>query len=102
LAPLEIEIMEPSQIVEADQIKEMYWSYGKEFARLKSKDAEQDVWKSKYYDDLNFHVETKDGNDGKNVEITVENDEGQLIDLTGIVSESNVVFEKVFKEYDSH
>ncbi|MDR2693825.1 MAG: hypothetical protein LBB74_06380, partial [Chitinispirillales bacterium] len=101
LAPLDVETVEPSQIVEANQIIEMYWSYGDEFTRLKSRDTERDAWNSRRYSDLNFHVVTEDGNDGKTVEVTIENDDGLQIDLSGIVSKNNVVFEKVFEDYET-
>jgi hypothetical protein len=85
------------EILEDDQIVRIYLSYGNDFTKLESKDADN-IWKTKYYNDLNVHVETKTGNDGKTVNITVKYG-GKEFELHGIVSKNNVVFEKAFEEF---
>jgi hypothetical protein len=92
LAPLELEVL-GAGVVEEEQITEMYWTYGEDFTDLGNM---KDICMSKYFDDLNFHVETKPGNDGKMVKATIERD-GQKVILEGIVSENKVVFEKAFE-----
>jgi len=89
------------ELVDNDQITNVYWSYGDERKPLKEQVTVGDdlVWKSKYYGDLNFHVETKDGNDGKLVELELEVGDNQTISLRGTISSNSLVFEKVFKEY---
>jgi hypothetical protein len=57
---------------------------------------EDGAWITKRYPDINLEIETESGNDGKMVKIIIEDDDRE-IDLSGIVSESKVLFEKVFK-----
>jgi len=92
------------EFVKEDQIVEMYWSYGEGHTRLKN--MKDGVYKSRRYSDLNFHVETKDGNDGKIVVVTIKNDNDQLrtggkdkLKLRGTVSDNKVVFDNVLKKY---
>ena len=97
---------ETEDVVEADQIVEMYWSYGEDHKPLKSEagNGDDDAWKTRYRGDLNFHVVTEDGNNGKNIKITIQNSDDNTalsnkkkeIVLSGIIHENSVVFEKVF------
>jgi hypothetical protein len=87
-----------AEVLEASQVTKTYWSYGDGHTQLRNRVKNEDnVWISKYYEDLNFHVETKDGNDGKIAEFTIEKDNGQKICLRGTVYGSRAMFEKVFK-----
>jgi hypothetical protein len=77
-------------------IKDMYWTYGKDHIKLDSEP-------SRYYADLNYHVETENYDDGDMVEVTLRRgDELPLfgetyeLKLIGTVSNNNVVFENVF------
>jgi hypothetical protein len=56
--------------------------------------------------DLNLHVKTENYKDGDTVNITLKRDDGkplfdttQKLDLEGIVSDNEAVFENVFKGY---
>jgi hypothetical protein len=92
-----------AEVLEASQVTKTYWSYGEGHTQLRNRVKDEDnVWISKYDDDLNFHVETKDGNDGKIAEFTLKNNNGKEIDLRGTVYGSRVVFEKVFKNYEQN
>jgi hypothetical protein len=82
-------------VVEDSEIIEVYWTYGESFTDLGKRG---DVCISKYYDDLNLHVMTKPGNDGKKAIVTVKHGD-QKTTLDGIVSDSSMVFEKVFVKY---
>ncbi|MDR2585056.1 MAG: hypothetical protein LBC84_02385 [Prevotellaceae bacterium] len=86
------------EVVDKDQFVEVYWTYGEEHTRLcdKREDGEDVVWQSKYYHDLNLHVVTKEGNDGKVVKIVLNTEDKRKINLRKIVSENNVVFDKAF------
>jgi hypothetical protein len=84
------------------RITKMYWTYwnGEKYIEL-----EEDK-KPRYYADLNLHVETKNYKDGDTVEVIIENDDRQplfgdtlKLELTGIVSSNNIIFENVFNEY---
>jgi hypothetical protein len=88
------------EVVSMDQIKEAYWTYGKSYTRLQdTRESKGDVfWQSKLYDDLNFHVVTEEGNNGKMVELALETEGGRKINLHKTVSENNVVFAKAFKK----
>jgi hypothetical protein len=89
------------EVLEASQVTKTYWSYGDGHTKLRNRVKNEDnVWISKYHEDLNFHVETKGGNDGKIAEFTLKNHNGKKIDLRGTVYGSSVVFEKVFKNYE--
>jgi len=95
--------------VEDDQIVEVYWSYGESYTRLQDKveGEEDDILWTKYYEDLNLHVETKDGNDGKKVKITIKSfdddlllsDENNELILCDTIHKNSVLVEKVFKKY---
>jgi hypothetical protein len=96
LEPCDEEFVESSDIVMADQVVKMYWSYGDDYTLLG--DISDDVRRSSYYDDLHLHLETTDGNNGKKVEVTIEKNDGSWFDLPcKEVSESSVVFENVFE-----
>ena len=84
--------------VTEDQIVKVYCTYGENHTHLcdKEEDGENVIWKSKYYDDLNIHVVTKEGNDGKMVKLVLETEDTRKIDLGKIVSGNNVVFDKAF------
>ncbi|MDR2973005.1 MAG: hypothetical protein LBU83_13960 [Bacteroidales bacterium] len=84
--------------VDTDQIVEAYWTYGESYTRLRDKEEgeEADIWQTKYYEDLNLHVVTEEGNDGKVVKIVLEDKDKRKIRLRKIISENNVVFDKVF------
>jgi len=97
------------EVVEDDQIKEMYWSYGKDHKRLTCKvGSEKDnAWETKRYGDLNLHIVTEDGNDGKKVVVTLENTDDDIplsvekrkLVLSDTVHKNNVLFENVFAGY---
>jgi hypothetical protein len=97
LAPLEPEVLEAS-VVDSGQITKMFWSYGEGEERTPLESNDGDVWKSRYSFDLNLEVETKYGNDGKTVKITIE-DNGEKINIESVVFENKAVFEKVFEGY---
>jgi len=84
--------------VKNSEIVEAYWTYGENYTRLHDKryDGEDVVWQSKYYNDLNLHVVTKEGNDGKMVKLVLETEDTRKINLRKIVSKNNVVFDRVF------
>lgn len=90
-------------------IIDMYWTYGEEHTRLECKDVESGIWKTKHYFDLNLHVKTKNYNNGNKINITLEKDSGELwyndtsiIEVSGDVSNNELVLEKTFKEYASN
>jgi hypothetical protein len=80
------------------KITEIYWTYGKNYTRLcDKKEGEEDVfWQSKYRNDLNLHIVTEEGNDGKMMTFVLETEDKQKINLRKVISENNVVFDKVF------
>jgi hypothetical protein len=80
------------------EIKEIYWSYGKDCIRVSGK--------SRFYADLNLHVKTENYKDGDMVSITLKRKDGQplfgdtqKLNLKGTVSDNEAIFENVFKEY---
>jgi hypothetical protein len=83
-------------VVKDNQIEKMYLSYDKDGNRMPLKSEVNGVWMSKYDFDINLEIEMKSGNDGKTVNITIDQD-GQKIELSGIVAGNKVVFEKIFK-----
>jgi hypothetical protein len=86
------------EVVDVSQIIKYYWTYGENYTCLRDKEkrGENVIWQSKYCKDLNLHVVTEEGNDGKMVELTLKTKDKRKIDLRKIVSENNVVFDKVF------
>jgi hypothetical protein len=72
-----------------------YWSYGEEQQRLRTEH-------SKHYADLNFHVKTRNYNDGDIVSFAVKiNDSNDAIELRGAVYDNEIIFKDVFKDYTS-
>jgi hypothetical protein len=96
LAPLEPEVL-GVVVVGDNQIIKVYWSYGEDYTSLENKN-DDGTWISRYYSDLNVHIETNAGNDGKTLKTIIEYN-GQEIELSGIVFDNEVVFEKVFEKY---
>ena len=81
------------------KITRIFWSYGKDYKPLFNK--------SRFYVDLNLHIRTINYNDGDTVNITLKNDDErplfgttQKLNLCGTVSNNEVVFENVLKDYD--
>jgi hypothetical protein len=93
-------------IVEDKDIVDMYCSYGEKHTRLDGS-GEGAVSGTLFYGDLNLHVVTKDGNDGRMVAVEVErpdeeelSEERETLTLRGIVSQNTVVFDNVFVGYN--
>jgi uncharacterized protein (TIGR02145 family) len=84
-----------------DQILRVYWTYGKSRSPLTEKAlvGEDSVWKARSYDSVNYHIETKKGNDGKKVNVGLH--AGRIkYELFGVISGNEVVFERPLKEYE--
>jgi hypothetical protein len=84
------------------RITKMYWAYwnGEEYVEL-----EEDE-KTRHYIDLNLFIETENYEDGEQVEVIIESDDGHPsfdgepeLKLIGIVSDNKLVFENVFSGY---
>ena len=80
------------------KVTEIFWSYGEDHKRLSDK--------SRFYVDMNLHVKTKNYNDGDTVNITLKNDDEQplfgttqKLNLSGTVSNNEVIFENVLRDY---
>jgi len=80
------------------KIKDIYWSHGRDYIRLSDGSC--------YYEDLNVHVKTEDYSDGDSVKITIRGKDGnplfgntKKLDLNGIISNNEVVFENVLEGY---
>jgi hypothetical protein len=91
------------------QIKEMYWSFGEKHTRLESKYEESDIWKTRRYSDLNLHIKTENYNNGDIVSITLEKEDGEpwfdgtsAIEVSGEISNNELILEKVFEKYASN
>jgi len=91
------------------RIKDMYWTYGEQHIRLESKYEESNIWKTKRYSDLNLHVKTENYNDGDEISITLEKDDGELwfdgcsiIEVSGEISNNELVLEKIFEKYTTN
>jgi hypothetical protein len=90
------------KVLDDDKITHVYWSYGDEHTPLENRlvKSENDIdWPSKYYNELNLHIETEEDNDGKVVELALNFDDDLKINLRGSVSGNKVMFEKVFEKY---
>ena len=71
------------------EILEMYFSYGEECERIKTD--------SKIESDVNLHIVTQGYKLGKSLEITLESDDGRIINASGNVNENGeVVIYNVF------
>jgi hypothetical protein len=93
--------MEPNvEVVDMSQIIETYWTYGENYTCLRDKEdgGEINIWLTRYCEDLNLHIVTEEGNDGKMVKIVLETKDKRKIRLRKIVSENNVVFDKAFEK----
>jgi hypothetical protein len=86
---------EEPEVTDEPQIVKTYWSYGKEQQRLRTEH-------SKHYADLNFHVKTRNYNDGDILSFTVKrNDSDEVIELRGAVYDNEIIFKNVFKNNTS-
>ncbi len=79
-------------------VTKIYWSYGENHELVRNT--------SKYYADINLHVETNNYNDGDKVVVTIKNDDerplfGDIykLDIIGTVFDNKAVIDNVFKEY---
>jgi len=82
------------------KIVDMYWSYGKGHIKI------EEDFQSRYYDDLNLHVETNNYHDGDKIDVFLKNNSDfslfgnrSELKLSGIVFDNTVVFENIFNVY---
>jgi hypothetical protein len=77
------------------QIKEVHWSYGEGYKVLNDNNP-------RHYTDLNVHIKTANYNDGDNVEITLNIDDGDYkvfgFKVNATVYDNMAVVKDVFKE----
>lgn len=77
----------------------IFWTYGKDFQPLSDK--------SRFYTDMNLHVQTRNYEVGEKLNVTIKSDDGspiakdiQEINLSGTVEDGGVVlFKEVLKNY---
>jgi hypothetical protein len=84
--------------LEDDHVTKLYWSAGEgeKRAPLQESDEKGSLSIAQYYYNLNLEVIINWGNDGKVVEATLENDDGEVVELNAVASGNKIIFEQVF------